>query len=278
MSTAALCHRPCESARVDETDVVVVGAGLAGLACAQRLVEQDVDCRVLEASDGVGGRVRTDVVDGFRCDRGFQLLNPAYPVAARRGRRRRARAAAVRAGRGGVRRTRAEAAARPAAAPGRAADHAAQRVRLPRRARRAHRVGRAGAGAGLAAARVRRRDAGRVARPGEGVRDACVGCSSRSSPARSPTTPAARPRPSSGCCCARSCSARRRCRRPACRRCPTCSRRVCPCGSTRGSTRSSARRTGGSCGRRPETCAPARSWWPPTRRPPGRSPRSTPRR
>ena len=65
---------------MDETDVVVVGAGLAGLACAQRLVEHDVDCRVLEASDGVGGRVRTDVVDGFRCDRGFQLLNPAYPV------------------------------------------------------------------------------------------------------------------------------------------------------------------------------------------------------
>ena len=65
---------------MDETDVVVVGAGLAGLACAQRLVEQDVGCRVLEASDGVGGRVRTDVVDGFRCDRGFQLLNPAYPV------------------------------------------------------------------------------------------------------------------------------------------------------------------------------------------------------
>ena len=35
---------------------------------------------VLEASDAVGGRVRTDVIDGFRCDRGFQLLNPAYPV------------------------------------------------------------------------------------------------------------------------------------------------------------------------------------------------------
>ncbi|SDT12675.1 Protoporphyrinogen oxidase [Friedmanniella luteola] len=60
--------------------VVVVGAGLAGLACAQRLVEAGVDVLVLEASDGVGGRVRTDVVDGFRCDRGFQLLNPAYPV------------------------------------------------------------------------------------------------------------------------------------------------------------------------------------------------------
>ncbi len=60
--------------------VVVVGAGLAGLACAQRLVEAGVDVVVIEASDAVGGRVRTDVVDGFRCDRGFQLLNPAYPA------------------------------------------------------------------------------------------------------------------------------------------------------------------------------------------------------
>jgi phytoene dehydrogenase-like protein len=60
--------------------VVVVGAGLAGLACAQRLSRAGVEVVVLEASDGVGGRVRTDVLDGFRCDRGFQLLNPAYPV------------------------------------------------------------------------------------------------------------------------------------------------------------------------------------------------------
>ncbi len=60
--------------------VVVVGAGLAGLACARRLVEAGRDVLVLEASDAVGGRVRTEVIDGFRCDRGFQLLNPAYPV------------------------------------------------------------------------------------------------------------------------------------------------------------------------------------------------------
>ena len=60
--------------------VVVVGAGLAGLACAQRLTRAGVDVVVLESADAVGGRVRTDVVDGFRCDRGFQLLNPAYPV------------------------------------------------------------------------------------------------------------------------------------------------------------------------------------------------------
>ncbi|WP_052022397.1 NAD(P)/FAD-dependent oxidoreductase [Actinotalea ferrariae] len=62
-----------------DAPVVVVGAGLAGLACARRLHAAGVPVLVLEASDGVGGRVRTDVVDGFRCDRGFQLLNPAYP-------------------------------------------------------------------------------------------------------------------------------------------------------------------------------------------------------
>ena len=60
--------------------VVVVGAGLAGLGCAQRLSRAGVEVVVLEASDGVGGRVRTDLIDGFRCDRGFQLLNPSYPV------------------------------------------------------------------------------------------------------------------------------------------------------------------------------------------------------
>ncbi|WP_225754438.1 NAD(P)/FAD-dependent oxidoreductase [Actinotalea sp. Marseille-Q4924] len=59
--------------------VVVVGAGLAGLACAVRLHAAGVHVVVLEAADDVGGRVRTDVLDGFRCDRGFQLLNPAYP-------------------------------------------------------------------------------------------------------------------------------------------------------------------------------------------------------
>ena len=63
-----------------DAPVVVVGAGLAGLACAQRLVGRGLEVVVLEASDAVGGRVRTDVVDGHRCDRGFQLLNPAYPV------------------------------------------------------------------------------------------------------------------------------------------------------------------------------------------------------
>ncbi|HSU01947.1 MAG TPA: NAD(P)/FAD-dependent oxidoreductase [Nocardioides sp.] len=66
-----------------ETDVVVVGAGLAGLRCAQALVDAGREVVLLEASDTVGGRIRTDRVDGFLVDRGFQLLNPAYPAVRR---------------------------------------------------------------------------------------------------------------------------------------------------------------------------------------------------
>ena len=64
--------------------MVVVGAGLAGLACAQDLGRAGVGCLVLEASDGVGGRVRTDAVDGYLLDRGFQILLTAYPEVRRR--------------------------------------------------------------------------------------------------------------------------------------------------------------------------------------------------
>lgn len=66
-----------------DTDVVVVGAGLAGLRCAISLQQAGYDVRVLEAADAPGGRIRTDEVDGFRADRGFQLLNPAYPAVER---------------------------------------------------------------------------------------------------------------------------------------------------------------------------------------------------
>lgn len=92
--------------------VVVIGAGLAGLACATKLHEKGVQvcivafplplplhlsftpvqshvpnppCRsplqvtVLEASDGVGGRARTDRVEGFLLDRGFAILLSSYP-------------------------------------------------------------------------------------------------------------------------------------------------------------------------------------------------------
>src|SRR4051812_31712326 len=68
----------------ERADVVIVGAGLAGLACAQDLTRAGASCQVLEASDGVGGRVRTDHVDGFTLDRGFQILLTAYPEVVRR--------------------------------------------------------------------------------------------------------------------------------------------------------------------------------------------------
>jgi len=68
---------------MSEYDVVVVGAGLAGLRAATRLAEAGRDVVVLEAGDAVGGRERTDIVDGFRLDRGFHVVNPAYPAVRR---------------------------------------------------------------------------------------------------------------------------------------------------------------------------------------------------
>ena len=64
-------------------DVLIIGGGLAGLCCALRLHQSGVSFQVLEASDGVGGRVRTDKVEGFLLDRGFQVLLTAYPEARR---------------------------------------------------------------------------------------------------------------------------------------------------------------------------------------------------
>ena len=67
----------------DSVDAIVVGAGLAGLSAARQLAIHGVDVIVLESSNDVGGRVRTDRFDGLQLDRGFQLFNPSYPEAAR---------------------------------------------------------------------------------------------------------------------------------------------------------------------------------------------------
>lgn len=61
--------------------VLIVGGGLAGLACAVRLHAAGVRPLIFEGSDGVGGRVRTDPLEGFLLDRGFQVFLDAYPEA-----------------------------------------------------------------------------------------------------------------------------------------------------------------------------------------------------
>lgn len=62
--------------------VAIIGAGVAGLACARTLQEYGIEAQIFESSDGIGGRVRTDAVDGYRLDRGFQILLTAYPEVA----------------------------------------------------------------------------------------------------------------------------------------------------------------------------------------------------
>ena len=59
--------------------VIVVGAGLSGLSAAITLENEGISVTVLESSDRPGGRVTSDVIDGFICDRGFQLINANYP-------------------------------------------------------------------------------------------------------------------------------------------------------------------------------------------------------
>jgi phytoene dehydrogenase-like protein len=63
--------------------VVIIGAGMAGLACARRLAEYGVPSRLLEASDTFGGRVRTTIFDGYRLNHGFQILLTGYAEAKR---------------------------------------------------------------------------------------------------------------------------------------------------------------------------------------------------
>lgn len=64
-------------------EAVIIGAGLAGLSCANALTAAGVPFTLLEAADAPGGRIRTDLVEGFLLDRGFQVLLTAYPEARR---------------------------------------------------------------------------------------------------------------------------------------------------------------------------------------------------
>lgn len=64
----------------NKAEVLVVGAGLAGLNAAIALQNAGLEVVVLEASDRPGGRVTSDLIDGFICDRGFQLINSQYPA------------------------------------------------------------------------------------------------------------------------------------------------------------------------------------------------------
>lgn len=62
----------------EQLDVAIIGAGLAGLSCAKELKRNKVNFHIFEASESVGGRIKTDNIDGFLLDRGFQLYNPSY--------------------------------------------------------------------------------------------------------------------------------------------------------------------------------------------------------
>lgn len=64
----------------NQHDVIIIGGGLAGLSCAVKLASAKKRVALLEATDRIGGRVRSDVVDGFTLDHGFQVLLTAYPA------------------------------------------------------------------------------------------------------------------------------------------------------------------------------------------------------
>ncbi|AVH59149.1 MULTISPECIES: NAD(P)/FAD-dependent oxidoreductase [Streptomyces] len=68
-----------EPVRQEDVDVVIVGAGVAGLAAARHLTRAGLTTRVLEAAPTVGGRMSTEKVDGFRLDRVGRLLSTSYP-------------------------------------------------------------------------------------------------------------------------------------------------------------------------------------------------------
>jgi phytoene dehydrogenase-like protein len=61
--------------------ITIIGAGISGLTAAVYLHRKNYKVQILEATDRVGGRIKTDTIDGFRLDRGFQVLLTDYPEA-----------------------------------------------------------------------------------------------------------------------------------------------------------------------------------------------------
>ncbi len=66
---------------MDKTQVIIIGGGIAGLSAAVYLHKQNISFKLIEANDRVGGRVKTDIINGYRLDHGFQVLLTAYPEA-----------------------------------------------------------------------------------------------------------------------------------------------------------------------------------------------------
>ena len=79
-SLQSLIKQGLSEAMSNSSDVLVIGAGLAGLSAAIKLQEAGRNVWVIESSDRPGGRVTSDIIDGFICDRGFQLINSKYPA------------------------------------------------------------------------------------------------------------------------------------------------------------------------------------------------------
>ncbi|MEO7362702.1 MAG: NAD(P)/FAD-dependent oxidoreductase [Gemmatimonadaceae bacterium] len=73
-------EHPIDGNEHKPVDVIVVGAGIAGLVCAIELVRAGKSVTVFEAEPAAGGRVRSSRIEACTIDHGFQVLFTAYPT------------------------------------------------------------------------------------------------------------------------------------------------------------------------------------------------------